>query len=50
MLLLQRRLAERRAVIQIPKSGRGRFRIELQRPLQLTPMPDPARLRTPPSG
>lgn len=43
MLLLQRRLAERRAVMQIHKAGRGRFRIELQRPLQLNPMPDPAR-------
>jgi adenylate cyclase len=50
MLLLQRRLSERRAVMQIHKSGRGRFRIELQRPLQLTPMPDPARTRTPLSG
>jgi hypothetical protein len=50
MLLLQRRLAERRAVMQIHKSGRGRFRIELHRPLQLTPMPDPARVRAPPRG
>ncbi len=45
MLLLQRRLADRQAVMQIHRSGRGRFRIELQRPLRLTPMPDPARLR-----
>lgn len=50
VLLLQRRLSERRAVMQIHKSGRGRFRIELQRPLELTPMPDPARTRTPLSG
>jgi hypothetical protein len=50
MLLLQRRLAERRAVMQIHKSGRGRFRIELHQPLQLTPMPDPARTRAPSQG
>jgi adenylate cyclase len=50
MLLLQRRLAERRAVMQIHKSGRGRFRIELQRSLQLTPVPDPARMRAPSHG
>jgi adenylate cyclase len=47
MLLLQRRLAERRAVMQIHRAGRGRVRIELQRPLQLTPMPDPMRVRVP---
>jgi hypothetical protein len=45
MLMLQRRLAERCAVMQIHRSGRGRFRIELQRPLHLTPVPDPARMR-----
>ncbi|MEJ5999907.1 hypothetical protein [Paucibacter soli] len=43
MLLLQRRLCERRAAMQIHKSGRGRFRIELARPLQLTQVSDLAR-------
>jgi adenylate cyclase len=50
MLLLQRRLAERRAIMQIHRSGRGRYRVELQRPLQLMPVPDPARLRVPSHG
>lgn len=36
LLLLQRRLAERGAAMQIHKTGRGRFRVELQRPLRLT--------------
>lgn len=45
LLLLQRRLTERRAAMQIHKAGRGRFRIEVERPLQLTQVPDPARLR-----
>lgn len=42
MLLLQRRLAERGAAMQIHKAGRGRFRFELQRPLRLTKVPGPA--------
>lgn len=50
MLLLQRRLAERRAVMQIHRSGRGRIRIEVQQPLQLTPVPDPGRTRAPSRG
>lgn len=44
LLLLQRRLAERRAEMQIHKAGRGRFRFDVQRPLRLTEVPDPARL------
>src|SRR5690606_31551747 len=43
LLLLQRRLAERGAAMQIHKAGRGRFRIELQRPLRLMEVPEPAR-------
>lgn len=43
LLLLQRRLAERDAVMQIRRSGRGRFRIEVSRPLLLIEVPDPAR-------
>lgn len=54
LLLLQRRLNERHAAMQIHKAGRGRFRIEVERPLRLTQVPDPARARgwasgTPPS-
>ena len=41
LLLLQRRLAERRAAMQIHKAGRGRFRVDLQRPLRLTEIQDP---------
>jgi hypothetical protein len=41
--LLQRRLAEHQSALQIHKAGRGRFRVELLRPLQLTRVPDPAR-------
>lgn len=43
LLLLQRRLAERGAVMQIHKTARGRFRIELQRPLRLMKMPEAGR-------
>jgi hypothetical protein len=39
-LLLQRRLAERGAAMQIRKTGRGRFRVELQRPLRLVEVPE----------
>jgi len=35
LLLLQRRLAERKSAIQIVKTGRGRFRLDVQRPLAL---------------
>lgn len=43
LLLLQRRLAERGAAMQICKTGRGRFRIDLLRPLRLVEVPEPAR-------
>ena len=43
LLLLQRRLVERGAAMQIRKTARGRFRIELRRPLRLTEVPEPAR-------
>lgn len=43
LLLLQRRLAERRAAMQIHKAGRGRFRVDVQRPLRLTAVPEPQR-------
>lgn len=43
LLLLQRRLAERGAAMQIQKTGRGRFRIALQRPLRLMEVPEPVR-------
>ena len=46
--LLQGRLAERGAAMQIHKAGRGRFRIELQRPLRLIEVPEP--VRTPDVG
>ncbi len=35
LILLQRRLAERDACVQIEKTGRGRFRLRLNRPLVL---------------
>jgi adenylate cyclase len=36
LLLLQRRLAEREAPVQIEKTGRGRFRLVVSQPLQLS--------------
>lgn len=45
LLLLQRRLSERQAPMQIHKAGRGRFRIELGRALRLTQVCDPVRAR-----
>lgn len=39
LVLLQRRLAERRCDLAIEKTGRGRFRLLLQPPLQLTHVP-----------
>ena len=35
LILLQKRLAERDACVRIEKTGRGRFRLRLNRPLQL---------------
>ncbi|HET6599441.1 MAG TPA: hypothetical protein VFG60_05715 [Burkholderiaceae bacterium] len=49
LLLLQRRLDERRAAMQIHKAGRGRFRFDVQIPLRLTEVPDPARTRPAPA-
>jgi hypothetical protein len=39
LILLQRRLTERCPFIAIEKTGRGRFRLNVARPLQLTDMP-----------
>ena len=39
LILLQRRLAERCSVLGIEKTGRGRFRLNVARPLQLTEVP-----------
>jgi adenylate cyclase len=35
LVLLAKRLAERRACVQIQKTGRGRFRLQVERPLRL---------------
>ncbi len=43
LLLLQRRLAERDAAMQIHKTGRGRFHIEVRRTLRLIEVPEPGR-------
>lgn len=40
LILLQRRLAERCSFIAIEKTGRGRFRLSVARPLQLTDVPE----------
>lgn len=37
LLLLQRRLAERAACVQMERTGRGRFRLQVARPLLLQP-------------
>jgi adenylate cyclase len=39
LILLQRRLAERSAFLAIEKTGRGRFRLNVSRPLRLTDAP-----------
>jgi adenylate cyclase len=39
LILLQRRLAERRSCLVISKTGRGRFRLEVGRPLHLIEVP-----------
>lgn len=39
LVLLQRRLAERRCDVQIEKTGRGRFRLSLRRPVHLSLVP-----------
>jgi len=39
LILLQRRLAERCPFLAIEKTGRGRFRLDVFRPLQLTEVP-----------
>ena len=39
LILLQRRLTERCAFLAIEKTGRGRFRLNVGRPLQLTDVP-----------
>jgi hypothetical protein len=36
LILLERRLKERRAPLRIDKTGRGRFRLHVERPLHLT--------------
>jgi adenylate cyclase len=39
LVLLQRRLGERSTALRLEKSGRGRFRLRVDRPLQLVEMP-----------
>lgn len=41
VLLLQRRLAARGAAVQLAKVGRGRIRVDVQRPLRLNEVPLP---------
>lgn len=43
LILLQRRLVERHACVRIEKTGRGRFRLCVDRPLQLVDIPVEAR-------
>jgi adenylate cyclase len=39
LILLERRLAERRSPMRIEKTGRGRFRLRLERPFKLVDIP-----------
>jgi adenylate cyclase len=43
LILLQRRLAERSGVLAIEKTGRGRFRFCVRRPVQIQDIPDAGR-------
>ena len=43
LVLLQRRLAEHRSAIQIDKTGRGRFRLTVSRPIELEEVRQPIR-------
>jgi len=43
LILLERRLTERAAPLRIVKTGRGRFRLTAERPLQLVDVPAPKR-------
>lgn len=49
LVLLHRRLADRQACVQLEKTGRGRFRLRVERPLDLEDM-DPAAASTPAPG
>ena len=39
LVLLTRRLVDRQASVQLLKTGRGRFRLQVARPLQLANVP-----------
>lgn len=46
LILLQRRLAQRGAAMQIHKTGRGRFRISVLKPMRLVEAASPGRTET----